>query len=91
MRFFLHDMEELYNGGGDDDHGNIVKTFRNSENIFVGIIYRHRAIAYTFQHSLLKSSIESIKKSQIAIPDIDAGKTARAIHAFEGALKYRPA
>ena len=65
MRFFLHDMEELYYRGSDGYIGNRVKAFRDSKNISVDIIYRDRAIAHTFQYSLLKSSPESIKKSQI--------------------------
>ena len=65
MRFFLHDLEELYYRGPDGDNGNIVKAFRDSKNISVDIIYRDRSIAHTFQHPLLKSSLESINKSQI--------------------------
>ena len=67
MSFFLHDLEELYNRGCDGDNGNMVKTFHDSKNIFVNIIYSDRAIAHTFQHSLLKSSLESIQKSQIEL------------------------
>jgi len=78
MRFFLHDLEELYNHGGDGNDGNIVETFRDSKNIFVDIIYRHWAIARAFQYSLLKSSLESTKKSQIEIPNIHTGKNAHA-------------
>ena len=70
MRFFLHDMEELYNRGSDGNNGNIVKTFRDSKNISVNTIYWDWAIARTVQYSLLKNSLESIKKSQIEIPNI---------------------
>ena len=70
MRFFLYDMEKLYNRGGNGDNWNIVKAFRDSKNLFVNIIYRDRAVAHTFQHSLLKSSPESIKKSRIKMPNL---------------------
>ena len=78
MRLFLHDLEELYNRGSHGNHGNMVKTFRDSKNIFVHIIYRDRAIAHTFQYSLLASSLESIQKSQIEISNIRVKKTAHA-------------
>ena len=78
MRLFFHDLEELYPCGSDDNHGNSAKTFRDPKNIFVNIIYWDRAIAHTFQHSLLKSSLKSIKKSQIEISDIHGCKTAHA-------------
>ena len=62
MCFFLHDMEELYKRGSDGNNGSIVKTFRDSKNLFVNIIYWDRAITRTFQHSLLESSLKSIEK-----------------------------
>lgn len=78
MRFCLHDLEELYNRGSDDNDGNIVETFRDSKNLSVNIIYRHWPIAHTFQYSLPKGSFESIKKGQTEIGGIHAGKTAHA-------------
>jgi hypothetical protein len=72
-------MEKLFNRGSDDNNGNIVRAFRYSKSISVNIIYWDRAIAHNFQYSLFKSSFESIKKSQIAIPDIHLGE---APHAF---------
>ena len=62
MRFFFHDMEKLYHRGRDGNNGNVVKTFCDSKNIFVNIIHWDRAIARTFQYSLLKSALEAIKK-----------------------------
>ena len=62
MRVFLHDLEELYYRGGDDRHGNSVKTLRHSENTLVGAIYRDRAVADTFQYALLESTLEAIKE-----------------------------
>jgi len=72
-------MEELYNRGSDENNGNIVKAFCDSKSISVNIIYWDRAIAHNFQYWLLKRYLESIRKSQIAIPDIHVGK---APHAF---------
>jgi len=67
MRFCLHDLEKLYHRGADGHNGNIVKAFGDSKILSVNIIYRNRAVAHTFQYSLLKSFLESIKKSQIEI------------------------
>ena len=47
MRFFLHDMEKLSNRGNDGGNGNIIKTFPDTKNILVSIIYWDRAIDHT--------------------------------------------
>ncbi len=64
MHFFFHVMEELYTCGNNVNDGNIVATFPNTKNIFVRIVHWDRAIAHTFQYSLLKSFLESIKNRQ---------------------------
>ena len=48
MRFFLHDMEELYNRGNNGNNGNTVTSFHSTKNIFVSVIYRDRTISNTF-------------------------------------------
>ncbi len=65
MCFFLHDMEELFNRGGDGNNGNSVKAIPDTKTIFVNFVYWDRTITHTLKCSLLKGPFESTEEEQI--------------------------
>ncbi len=58
MCLFIHAMEELHTSRGHDHHGRVVTAFPDTQTVFVSFIYRHRAVANSFQHTLFKSPVE---------------------------------
>lgn len=72
MSFFLHDMEELYYGGSDGDHGGVFAKLPDAKIPFVGDLHRDRSVADSFQRSLRQDFFKSICKNEIKNVILDA-------------------
>ncbi len=65
MRFFLYDMEKLYNRSCNGNHGNIVPQLIDTQALFVHSIYGHRFITYSFEHSIPEDPLKSAEKKHL--------------------------